>query len=291
MMQAPDIGRMILERTGDAHEIEVPFGEWLHLGPIHLPTGWTVRLGRTVIDLSPTRNVVFMALAAALVVVTLWLTAGALSRQRARGKGTLGGLPGMIESLTLFIRDDVAIANIGHENGARFAPYILTLFWFILYCNLLGLVPYGEKPTGSFWVTGALALTSLVAIEVSGFVRLGPRGYLKTIFFTPPGSTGITAVLLTMIMTPIEIIGKIVKPFALMIRLFANMAAGHFVMLSLVGLIFLFANIHVFRWAIAGGSVGFVFFMMMIELLVAFIQAYIFALLTAVFIGLLQHEH
>jgi len=291
MMQTPDIGRMILERTGDAHQIEVPFGEWLHVAPIQLPTGWTVHVGRTVVDLSPTRNVVFMALAAVLVTATLWLTARALTRAQAQGRGTLGGAAGMVEFLTLFVRDDVAVANIGHKNGARFAPYILTLFWFILYCNLLGLVPYGEKPTGSFWVTGALAFTALVAIEVSGFLQLGPKGYLKTIFFTPPGATGITAVVLTMIMTPIEIIGKVVKPFALMIRLFANMAAGHFVMLSLVGLIFLFANLHVFRWAIAGGSVAFVLFMMAIELLVAFIQAYVFALLTSVFIGLLQHEH
>ncbi len=290
MMQTPDIGRMILERTGDAHEVEVPFGEWLHLGPIHLPTGWYVHLGGVTIDVSPTRDVVFMVLAAALVFVTMWLAGRALRRQRAAGAAP-GGLAGAVEFLVLFVRDDVAIANIGHKNGAKFAPYILTLFWFILYCNLLGLVPYGEKPTGSFWVTGALALTALVTIEVSGFMTLGPKGYLKTIFFTPPGSTGITAVLLTMIMTPIEIIGKIVKPFALMIRLFANMAAGHFVMLSLLGLIFLFANIHVFRWVIAGGSVGFVFGMMLIELLVAFIQAYIFALLTSVFIGLLQHEH
>jgi F-type H+-transporting ATPase subunit a len=291
MMQAPDIGRMILERTGDAHQIEVPFGEWLHLGPIQLPTGWTVHVGRAVIDLSPTRNVVFMAVAALLVWLTLWLAGRALTRQREEGSGAPRGLAAAIEATVLFIRNDVAIANIGHKNGARFAPYILTLFWFILYCNLLGLVPYGEKPTGSFWVTGALALTALVTIEISGFVTLGPKGYLKTIFFTPPGTTGITAVLLTAIMTPIEIIGKVVKPFALMIRLFANMAAGHFVMLSLLGLIFLFANLHVFRWLIAGGSVAFVFFMMLIELLVAFIQAYIFALLTATFIGLLQHEH
>jgi F-type H+-transporting ATPase subunit a len=291
MMQTPDIGRMILERTGDAHEIEVPFGEWLHLGPIHLPTGWVVHVGGTAIDLSPTRNAVFMVLAAVLVWVTLWLSGRALTRQRKRGQGAPRGLAAMVEATVLFIRSDVAIANIGPKNGAKFAPYILTLFWFILYCNLLGLVPYGEKPTGSFWVTGALALTALVTIEISGLVALGPKAYLKTIFFTPPGTTGITAVLLTIIMTPIEIIGKIVKPFALMIRLFANMAAGHFVILSLLGLVFLFANLRVARWLIAGGSVAFVCFMMLIELLVAFIQAYIFALLTATFIGLLQHEH
>ena len=291
MMQSQDIGRMILERTGDAHEIEVPFGEWLHLGPIHLPTGWVVHVGRTAIDLSPTRNVVFMAIAALLVWLTIYLAGRALERQRRTGSGAPRGLAAMVEATSLFIRDDVAIASIGHKNGAKFAPYVLTLFWFILYCNLLGLIPYGEKPTGSFMVTGALALTALLTIEVSGFLTLGPKGYLKTIVFTPPGTTGITAVLLTLIMTPIEIIGKMVKPFALMLRLFANMSAGHFVMLSLLSLIFLFGNIRYVRWAVAGGSVAFVLFMMLIELLVAFIQAYVFALLTSTFIGLMQHEH
>ncbi len=291
MMQAPDIGRMILERTGDAHEIELPLGDLLGWSPIHLPTGWVVRVGGTAIDLSPTRNVVFLLVAAVLVFLTLYATGRALNRQRQKGSGAPRGLANMVEAMVLFVRNDVAIASIGHKNGARFAPYILTLFWFILYCNLLGLVPYGEKPTGSFMVTGALALTALLTIEISGFVALGPKGYLKTIVFTPPGTTGIQAVVLTLIMTPIEIIGKMVKPFALMLRLFANMSAGHFVMLSLLSLIFLFGNIPYFRWAIAGGSVAFVLFMMAIELLVAFIQAYVFALLTATFIGLLQHEH
>jgi F-type H+-transporting ATPase subunit a len=291
MMQTPDIGRMILERTGDAHELEIPFGDLLHVRPLPLPTGWIVNIGGKAIDLSPTRNVVFMLVAAFLVWLTLWLTGRALTRQRERGGGAPRGFASMVEAMVLFVRNDVAIASIGHKNGARFAPYVLTLFWFILYCNLLGLVPYGEKPTGSFWVTGALALTALLTIEVSGFVTLGPKGYLKTIVFTPPGTKGITAVLLTAVMTPIEIIGKIVKPFALMLRLFANMAAGHFVMLSLLSLIFLFGNIPYFRWAIAGGSAGFVLFMEAIELLVAFIQAYVFVLLTSTFIGLMQHEH
>ncbi len=285
MMQAPDIGRMILERTGDSHTLELPFG-----AEIHLPN-WPVHIGKATIDLAPTRLSVFLVIAAVLVFLTLWLTGRALNRQRLEGSGAPHGLANMVEAVVLFVRNDVAIASIGHKNGARFAPYILTLFWFILYCNLLGLIPYGEKPTSSFWVTGALALTALLTIEISGFVALGPKGYIRTIVFTPPGTTGITAVLLTIIMTPIEILGKMVKPFALMLRLFANMVAGHFGILALLAPIFLFGNIHYFRWAIAGGSVAFALFMMGIELLIAFIQAYVFALLTATFIGLLQHEH
>lgn len=292
MMQGPDvdIGGMILHHTSDAHEIEVPFGEWLHVGPIHLPTGWEVHLGGMAIDLSPTKHVVFLAFAAFLVWLTMFLTGRALERQRARG-GAPQGVASMIEAMVVYVRSDVAIANIGHHGGAKFAPYILTLFWLILYCNLLGLMPYGATPTGNLAVTGALALTAFATIEISGMVALGPKGYVKTIVFVPPGTTGVTAVVLTLIMIPVEIIGKIVKPFALMLRLFANMTAGHFVILSLLGLIFLFGNVAIVKWFVAGGSVFFVLFMMALELLVALLQAYIFALLTSVFIGLMQHEH
>jgi F-type H+-transporting ATPase subunit a len=183
------------------------------------------------------------------------------------------------------VRDDIAIANIGH-NGAKFAPYILTLFFFVLYCNLLGLVPYGSTPTGNIVVTATLAILTFLITEISGFFTLGPKGYLKTIVFVPPGMHGLGAVAMAGLMTPIELISKLVKPFALCLRLFANMTAGHFVILALLGLIFLFGS-----WAVAAGSVAFVLFMMCLELLVAFLQAYIFALLTSVFIGMLQHEH
>jgi F-type H+-transporting ATPase subunit a len=206
-----------------------------------------------------------------------------VEQRHKAGKGP-SGFGAAIEAVVLFVRNDVAIANIGH-GGERFAPYILTLF-FILYCNLLGLLPWGATATGNLAVTGALALTAFVTIELSGLVALGPKGYLKTIFFVPPGMTGIGAVLMLAIMTPIELIGKVVKPFALCLRLFANMTAGHFVILALLGLIFIFAS-----WGVAVGSVAFVLFMMLLELLVAFLQAYIFALLTSVFIGLMQHEH
>lgn len=286
MMQAPDIGGMIFEHTADAHALELPF-----VGHVALPQWDSVRVAGMAIDLSPTRHVVFLLTAAFLVWLTMFLTARTLQRQRAQGAGAPKGLASMVEAVVLFVRNDVAIANIGHHRGAQFAPYILTLFWFILYCNLLGLLPFGATATGNLAVTGALALTALATIEISGMVALGPKGYLKTIVFVPPGTTGATAVLLTLIMIPVELIGKVVKPFALMLRLFANMTAGHFVILSLMGMIFIFGNLAVFRWAIAGGSVAFMLFMYALELLVAFLQAYIFALLTSVFIGLMQHEH
>jgi len=273
--QAPDIGGMIFRHTADSHVVEGPFGwEW------HLPTGWSL-FG---IDVSPTRHVVFMILAACLVLLTVWVGGYQIRRRHARGKGP-SGFGAAVEAVVLFIRNDVAIANIGH-GGEKFAPYILTLFFFILYCNVLGLLPWGATPTGNLAVTGALALTAFVTIEVSGFIALGPKGYLKTIVFVPEGMTGVGAVLMALIMTPIEIIGKIVKPFALTLRLFANMTAGHFVILALLGLVFIFGS-----WPVAAGSVAFVVFMMLLELLVAFLQAYIFALLTSVFIGMMQHAH
>ena len=276
MMQAPDIGKAIFEHTSDSHVVELPFG----LGEWHLPTGWHL-FG---IDVSPTKHVVFMIVAAVLVFLTIWYAGRQVQRRQREGKAP-AGFGAAIEAIVLFIRDDVVLGNIGH-GGEKFVPYILTLFFFILYCNLLGLLPWGATPTGNLAVTGSLALISFLVVEISGFRALGPRGYLKTIVFVPPGMTGLGAVAMAAIMTPIEIIGKIVKPFALTLRLFANMTAGHFVILALLGLIFIFSS-----WAVAAGSVAFVVFMMLLELLVAFLQAYIFALLTSVFIGMMQHAH
>jgi F-type H+-transporting ATPase subunit a len=275
MMQSPDIGGMIFRHTADSHFLDVPF-----IGEVPLPTGWRL-FG---VDVSPTKHVVFLVLAAALVMVTVWYAAWRVQQRHREGKGPQG-FGAAVEAVALFVRDDVAIANIGH-NGKKFAPYVLTLFFFVLYCNLLGLIPYGSTPTGNIVVTGTLAILTFLITEISGFFTLGPKGYLKTIVFVPPGMKGFGAVAMAMLMTPIELISKLVKPFALCLRLFANMTAGHFVILALLGLIFIFAN-----WAVAAGSVAFVLFMMLLELLVAFLQAYIFALLTSVFIGMLQHEH
>jgi len=288
MMQAPNIGAMILHHTADAREIVFEW-PWGGHSTIPLPQWEPVRVFGLAIDLSPTKHVVFLLLAAFLVWLTMMLTARTLVRQRAQGRGP-HGVAGMIEAMVLYVRDEVAVSNIGH-GGAKFAPYILTLFWFILYCNLLGLIPFGATPTGNLAVTGALALTAFATIEISGMVALGPKGWIKTIVATPPGVSGFMAVILTLIMIPVEIIGKLVKPFALCLRLFANMTAGHFVILALLGLIFVFGNVAIIKYVVAGGSFFFVLFMYSLELFVAFLQAYIFALLTSVFIGLMQHEH
>jgi len=282
MIQKPDIGAMIFHHTGDSHVVELPFG----FGEWHLPGPWMVG----GIDLSPTKHVVFMILAAFLVFVTMWYGGRQIERRHREGKGPRG-LGAAVEALVLWVRNDVAVANIGH-GGEKFAPYILTLFFFILYCNLLGLLPWGAAATGNIAVTAALALTAFLTIEISGMVTLGAKGYIKTIVMVPPGMKGAGAVIMAMIMTPVELIGKLVKPFALTLRLFANMTAGHFVILVLLGLIFVFGTAPApVKGIVVVGAVGLTLFMMCLELLVAFLQAYIFALLTSVFIGLMRHEH
>jgi F-type H+-transporting ATPase subunit a len=284
MMQAPDIGGMILHHTADSHVLE--FDLFL-LGKfaIPLPTGWHL-FG---IDVSPTKHVVYMILAALLVFVSMMIAARQVDRRHREGRAPRG-FGAAMEALVLFVRNDVAIANIGHA-GAKFAPYILTLFFFILFMNLLGLVPWGGSATGNLSVTMALAILSFILIEVSGMRALGFKGYMGTIFYAPPGMHPIGRAIMLLIMTPVEFLGKLTKPFALMIRLFANMTAGHTLILSLGGLIFVFMNAVLVMGGVAVASTAMATAIMILEVFVAFLQAYIFAMLTSVFVGLIRHAH
>ena len=217
------------------------------------------------------------------------LAGSALKRQRA-SESAPKGLANLMEAFVLWVRDDIAIGSIGH-GGAKFAPYIMTLFFFVLYANLLGLFPWGASATGNLGVTAALAVISLLVIEVSGMLALGFRGYMGTIFISVPGMKGPGALFISVAMSPIELMGKAVKPFALCMRLFGNMTAGHYVILALFGMIFLFGEIAIWRWAIGFGAAALVLGVMMLEIIVAFVQAYVFALITAVLIGINQHAH
>ncbi len=185
----------------------------------------------------------------------------------------------------MWVRDDIAIASIGHD-GAKFAPFIVALFFFVLFMNLLGLLPWGAAATGNLAVTGALALMVFVVVEISGFMKLGAKGYLGTIFPHFEGMSGVGGAILTVAMAPIELLSKLVKPFALAVRLFGNMTAGHFVVLSLVGIVLFFGN-----WFIGIPTAVVIALIYLLETLVAGLQAYVFALLAATFIGLMQHEH
>ena len=288
LQETPNIGDMVLHHTADAYSIGLEGIPGATLS-WHRYDWLDVHLGPLTLNLTPTKHVFFMFVAAGLVFLTMWYTGRQLEKQRA-GTSAPKGFANAMESIVLYVRNEIAIANIGHD-GAKFAPYIMTLFFFILYCNLLGLVPWGSTATGNAAVTAGLAITAFLTIEVSGLLKLGPKGYMKTIFPSVPGMSGAGATAMSIAMGPIEIIGKFVKPFALTVRLFGNMTAGHFVVLSLLGLIFLFGHLHVWRWAIGFTSVALVVCIMMLEMFVALLQAYVFALLTSVFIGMMQHEH
>ncbi len=280
---APDIGGMLMHHLVDARYLELPF-----LGEVHLPQWAPVHVGGLTIDLSPTKHVFFLVLAAILVAILFISVARSVSRKYQDRAPS--GLANAMEAMILYFRDEIVRRNIGHGADA-FTPFILTLFFFILTMNLLGLVPWGATATGNLSVTFALAIVSLIVIEISGFFALGPGGYAKTIFYAPKGLPPAGQAVMLVIMTPVELVGKIAKPFALMIRLFANMTAGHTVILSLMGLIFVFGHLTLGRWGVAAGSVGMSVAMMILEIFVAFLQAYIFAMLTSVFIGLIRHAH
>ena len=230
------------------------------------------------LDLSITRNVVSMMFVAALLLFLFIGLARSYSRTGVRAPK---GIQGFLEPIVLFVRDDIARPNIGEKYG-RFMPYLLTVFFFILFNNLLGLVPVipgGSNVTGNIGVTFTLAFFSMVMINISG-----SKAYWKDVFNTPGVPWWLKYPI--PLMPLIELVGVIAKPFALMIRLFANITAGHIIVLSLIALIFIFDSM-----AVAPLSIFMVLFMDILELLVAFIQAYVFTLLTALFIGLSVQEH
>jgi F-type H+-transporting ATPase subunit a len=223
-------------------------------------------------DFSMTKTVVGM-LAAAIIGLLLFIS---LSRSyRKSGISHPKGIQKFLEPAVLFVRDDIAIPNIGIDKYEKYMPYLLSAFFFILINNLMGLIPFpppfGANVTGNIALTFVLAFSTFVITQFSG-----NRIYWKHIFMAP----GVPWWLL-FVMIPVELIGIISKPFALMIRLFANITAGHIIVLSLLCLIFIFDSL-----LIAPVSIFFVVFMDCLELLVAFLQAYIFTLLSALFISM-----
>lgn len=222
------------------------------------------------VDLSITKHTVMMWLAALLLMVALFTGSN-------RNKHKLvphGAAANFFEMLVLFVRDEMAVKNIGKEEGPRYTPYLLTAFFFILFMNLLGLFPWMASATGNVSVTLGLALCTFTLTQVASIRAAGLGGYLKHL-------TGGVAMWLWPIMIPVEILGLFTKPFALTVRLFANMVAGHLVIFFLIGLIFIMKNV---GWAVI--SVPFAFGIYLLELFVAFVQAYIFTMLSSLFIGL-----
>lgn len=248
----------LLHHIYDGPEIELPF-----LGHIHLP-----HFHFFGIDLSITKHVVFLWLAAIILVVTLSIIARKNQKNRVPK-----GLGNLIEVFVMFVRDEIVIPNMG-KGGLKYLPYLLTNFFFILVMNLLGLIPYGASATGNVSVTAGLAIIAFIMIQLSAIRAQGFGHYLAHL-------TGGVHWSLWPIMIPIEVLGLFTKPFALCIRLFANMTGGHIVILALIGLIFVFKSL-----AVAPISVAFALGIYMLELFVAFLQAYIFTMLTSLFMGL-----
>ena len=272
---------IITPHITDSHHLEYPCLESGFACHVELPHWAPIHLGPITLDLSPTKHVVMLLIAATLCLVTLLLAARAHKRQHAAA-GKPKGFANGIEALVLYIRQEVVLPNVGHH-GEKYAPFLLTLFFFILYANLLGLIPYGSTATGNIAVTGMLAIITLVMVEIAGMKTLGPAGYMKTVVYWPSDQPFVMKALLTPLMTPIELIGKFTKPFALAIRLFANMTAGHIVVLALIGLIFTFGS-----YALAPLPLLMALAIMILEVFIAFLQAYVFVLLSSVFIGLIR---
>jgi F-type H+-transporting ATPase subunit a len=226
----------------------------------------------------PSKHLAFFVVAALAVVV---LTRLAIRSYR---DGIPSGVGALVETFVVFIRDDIADKNIGHDDGRRFTPLLCSFFFFILLAALLGLLPFSATSTGNIAVTMALATVSFLAQQWAGISKFGVARHFAAI--VPPG----LPLWLLPIMIPVEILSMFTKPFALMIRLFANMLAGHMVITALLLLIPLMSAVSAaLGIAIVPVSLGLSLFIMLLELLVALIQAYIFTLLTAIFIGMYAH--
>ena len=226
----------------------------------------------------PSKHLVFFGIAALLVIVIARLALRSYKNGQPSGLGTA------VETMVVFVRDDLAEKNIGHGDGRKFTPLLCSFFFFILVAALLGLMPFSATSTGNLAVTLALATVSFFAQQYAGISKYGFVHHFAGI--VPPG----LPLWLLPIMIPVEIISMFTKPFALMIRLFANMLAGHMVITTLLLLIPLTASVSaLFGVAMIPVSLGLSLFIMILEILVAFLQAYIFTLLTSIFIGMYAH--
>jgi F-type H+-transporting ATPase subunit a len=223
------------------------------------------------IDVSITKTV-FSTLLVVLLIFLLFKKVGKSygSSLVPRGFGKIA------EPLVLFVRDEIAIPNIGEKKHKKFMPYLLTVFFFIWFINLTGLTPLGINVTGNIAVTTSLAILTFIITTASG-----NKNYWKHIFWMPG-----VPVPMKFILAPIELLGVLIKPFALLIRLYANISAGHIVLMSLIGLLFVFQNVFA-----RGAFFGLTIFLSLIELLVAFLQAYIFTMLSALYFGMATEEH
>lgn len=309
---------LLLNELGDHHELNIFFGKWEILPIILVDDGIHVYANphameqagvftmhhpdaphhivhttkkdgsghpaSPALDLSITNFVAYQFIAMAVLLALFGI---ARSRYRKNPVSAPRGIQNVLESVVLYVRDQIVGPNVGTPKRTdRLMPYMMTLFFFILTLNLIGLLPGGHAATGALPVTMALALTTFIVVNFIAFKDAGVASWFKHLLGGAPAY-------IAPIMVPIELVGLITKPFALMIRLFANMTAGHIVLMSLVGLIFFFAQEMgvAVGWGVAPVSVLFSVFIYLLELLVAFLQAYIFTMLASVFVGLALGDH
>lgn len=233
---------------------------------------------RVTLDFSITKSVVMMLVTGLLL---LWLFRS-LANGYAKNRGIPKGIGRFFEPIVLYIRDDIARPTIGEKNYKRYLPFLLTIFFFIWFLNLFGLTPLGVNVTGNIAVTSALAILVFLITTFTG-----TKDYWGHIF-DPLGSgmPWFGKIFIYIILIPIEILGLFIKPFALLIRLYANMTAGHVVLMSLIGLIFIFKS-----WIGGPLSFGLSFAVSLIELLVGLLQAYIFTMLASLYFGFASETH
>lgn len=253
----------ILRHTLDANYIEFePF--------IKIPLPHIEIFG---IDISITKHLVYMWFAALVLFALLYIVARQYKKRRVPT-----GFANMTEVMILFVRDEIAKPTI-HKGYEKYVPYLLSAFFFILTLNLFSLVPYGAAVTGNISVTATLAVFTFIMTQIGGIRSNGLVGYFKGLV-----PHGIPTWLLP-IMVVVELLGLLTKPFALAVRLFANMLAGKIVIYSLIGLIFI---LH--AYFVIPVSVSFALFILALKLLVSLIQAYIFTMLSSLFIGMAVHQ-
>jgi len=250
----------------------------------HLHSSVARTSGHIVADFSISRHLVLSILAFLIITVIFVTLAQRYKKGVGRTEAPQGVLQNMMEVMVVFIRDEIAKPNIQGEKWRTFLPYLLSAFFFILVANILGLVPFAGAPTSNLAVTGVLAVMTFVI-----GLLYGSKDHYMELFTGPPDAP----ILARIILVPIEIIGLVMRHLALAIRLFANMLGGSLIIFSLLGLIFIM-NV-IFGEAAAWGStiisIGFTVFILLVKLLVAFIQAYVFTILSALFIGMSVEEH
>ncbi|PWA11512.1 F0F1 ATP synthase subunit A [Flavobacterium laiguense] len=224
------------------------------------------------LDLSITKSVVSIMIAALLMFIIF----SGLAKSYAKNNGIASGVGRIFEPVVLYIRDEIAIPNIGEKHYKRYMSYLLTIFFFVLFLNIFGLMPFGINVTGNLTITFSLAILTFL---ITNFTA--NKNYWGHIFWMP----GVPKVM-RIVLAPIELLGVFIKPFSLMIRLYANIFAGHIVLMSIIGLMFIFKS-----WLGSSLSFGLSFALSILEILVAFLQAYIFTMLSALYFGSAVEEH